>query len=276
MVRAVIVFRVGILSVAALGGAAAVLVRSERPKLRVSRHRVPWPGLPERRRIVHLTDVHVGWTTPPELLQEVVQRTRAERPSLVALTGDYVNTSLRHFHRMEALVRALPQPVVAVLGNHDHLTDAPGIERRLTDAGARVLRNATVEVEGLRIVGVDDGYTRQDDVRVAFQGVPDGVEVLVLTHFPPTAERIAPRRPRLVLAGHTHGGQLDLPGRLTERLARAAWLGPYLRGFHELEHGARLYVNAGLGHSRRGMRWGESCRPEMAVFDLDPAASDWS
>lgn len=257
---------------AAAGAAALAWSRTGRIPLRITRYRVPWPGLEERRVVVHVTDVHVGLSTPPALLEEVAEASHRAQPDLVALTGDYVNASRVFFPRMQAFVRALPQPVVAVLGNHDHLVGGRAIRRGLEAAGAVVLQNEKVEMAGLTVVGVDDGFTRHDRVDLAFEGVVGAPSALVLTHFPPTANAIAERTGgRLILAGHTHAGQFDLPGRWTERLARATRLGGYLRGFYPLANGVELYVNAGLGHAWRGMRSGELCRPEMAVFELEPA-----
>lgn len=239
--------------------------------LRVTRHRVPWPGLGAPVTVAHLTDVHVGWSTPQPFLAAVAAATRDERPDLVALTGDYVNTSRVFVSRLSAFVAALPPPVVAVLGNHDHLCGARAIGKRLEAAGARVLRNESCEVAGLSVVGVDDGFTGHDDPAVAFARVEAPHRALVLTHFPPTADRLAAEgRGRLVLAGHTHAGQFELPGEWTRRLARVARLGGYLRGFHDLS-GTQLYVNAGVGHARRGLRVGELCRPELALFRLEPS-----
>lgn len=239
--------------------------------LRVSRYRVPWPGLSRPRVVVHLTDIHVGWTTPQSLLRCVAAVAREEKPDLVALTGDYVNASRTFVRRLASFVAALPPPVVAVLGNHDHLCGAQAIARCLESAGACVLRNESCDIGGLRVVGIDDGFTGKDDPVAAFSQVAQPSEALVLTHFPPTAARLSHSGAgRLVLAGHTHAGQVDMPARWMRTFAYLTRLGPFLRGFHDLPGGVRLYVNAGLGHSRRGMRWGGPCRPEMAVFRLEP------
>lgn len=262
--------RLGLLGAAVVGGAVSAAFR-ERPTLRISRHEMPWPGLRRAVRVVHLTDLHIGWSTPAALLEQVTAETRSLGPDLVALTGDYVNVSLYHAGALERFVSGLPGPVVAVLGNHDHLAGAAAIAARLRRAGAVVLQNAGHEVAGLTVVGVDDGFSGHDDCGLAFSSVLAGAPILGLTHFPPTAPLLAERGARLVLAGHTHAGQFELPGRWTERLASLAGLGGYLRGFHGLGGGSQLYVNAGLGHARRGMRWGEACRPELAVFDLLPS-----
>lgn len=252
-----------------MGGSIALgLARGRRPALRVTRHRVAWPELSAPRTVAQLSDLHVGWSTPEVLFREVLAALEAEPPDLVALTGDYVNVSRVFLRRLERFVAALPAPVVAVLGNHDHIAGAEQIGRALESGGAQVLRNRRLTMLGLEIVGVDDGRTRHQDVNLAFAGV-EGPS-LVLTHYPPTALEVLGRGARLVLTGHTHAGQLDLPHGLTERLTRFVGHGGFLRGRYALEGGTELYVNAGLGHSRPGMRRGEPCRPELAYFRLDP------
>ncbi len=219
-------------------------------------------------RIVHLTDIHAGPTTPRRFLAEVVDVASALEPDLVVLTGDYVNASLVHLDRITELVRALPRPCVATLGNHDHWTDARRISKGLERGGAIVLRNESLLVDGLSIVGVDDGRSGHADVDRAFARVTRPEDALVLTHFPRTAEDVARAGAPLVLSGHTHAGQLHFP-RVTETLAR--FVGHrYLHGFYRVGARTDLYVNAGLGHS--ALRAGRA-RPEIAVFDLAPAMS---
>jgi predicted MPP superfamily phosphohydrolase len=248
-------------------GVAGGLAHAAHSGLVVRRHRLAWP-VARPVRLVHLTDLHVGLGTPAVRLEEVVRLSHAARPDLVVLTGDYVNHSLRHVARVERLVAALPGPVVATLGNHDHWSGAGGVIDALQRGGARVLQNASLSLDalGLSLVGVDDGRTGHDDAHRALSGV-DPASSLVLTHDPRTADRISELGGRLVLSGHTHGGQVRVPG--VERLARAAGL-DYLGGWYPLPSGGRVYVNAGCGQSRAGWRLGDEARAELSVFELVP------
>lgn len=261
--------RTAAIAVAAV--AAPRVVRAAAARMRVTRHRIPW-SVPEPIRIVQLTDVHVGWTTPKQILDDAIAVSHKLRPSLMALTGDYVNHSLKHVDRLSAFVAALPKPLFATLGNHDHWSGADGIRDALTKGGARVLTNEHVAlpVNGfeLPVIGLDDGRTEHDDAPLAFSGMARNAEPLVLTHYPNTADDIASRARALVIAGHTHGGQMVVPG-LTKMLSRMAG-NRYLAGWYDIEDRGHLYVSAGIGASLDGLRGGRSAMPEIAVYDLLP------
>jgi predicted MPP superfamily phosphohydrolase len=248
----------------AVGGRVA---KGYRDGIAVTMHRVPWPG---RKRVVQLSDVHVGPSTPGFMLQRVASVVTSLEPDVVVLTGDYVNVSTFYSRRITDFVRLLPKPCIAVLGNHDHFVDPERITFALEFGGAEVLRNESMMVGDLLIVGVDDGKSGNADVARAFHGVA-AEHALVLSHFPNTADEIAKTGAPLVLSGHTHAGQIDVPW-VTRVLARASG-NPYLRGFYRLGERTDLYVNAGLGHSLPGLRSGEGTKPEIAVFDLDWEAS---
>jgi predicted MPP superfamily phosphohydrolase len=142
----------------------------------------------------------------------------------------------------------------------------------LLDGGAEVLSNRSVGIDGLGytldVVGVDDGLTKHADVELAFRGVKRPEETLVLNHFPATADEIAKKGGRLIISGHTHGGQLAIPV-LTEAVSRI--FNGYFHGWYEIGE-SELYVSAGIGHSLEGLRGGRSAIPEIAVYDLDPTA----
>jgi predicted MPP superfamily phosphohydrolase len=133
-----------------------------------------------------------------------------------------------------------------------------------------VLRNerTIVAMRGgrlLQVVGVDDGVTGHHDVARAFDGVADPRRALALTHDPRTANAIAQRGAGLILAGHTHGGQLHVPV-VTKAVLQLAGM-VYIAGWYRLGR-ARLYVNAGVGSSVVRLRAGRRGKPELALFEL--------
>lgn len=220
-------------------------------------------------RVAQLSDVHVGLATPRERVRAAVEAINAAAVDLVVLTGDYVTNSGRPVPRVAEQLAGLRAPTFAVLGNHDHWVDAHGVTRQLEQAGYAVLRNAhtRVRVRGvpLTVVGVDDGRSGHDDVARAFRGVARVGTRLVLAHTPPTAERLPEAAGLLCLSGHTHGGQIAVPG-LTERLMRR--LGqPYVRGLYPVR-GNTLYVNRGLGYGVGGPAVRIGSRPEVSFFTL--------
>ncbi len=243
---------------------------------RVVRKEVIVPGLDpihDGVRIAHLTDLHVGLLTPHKHIRAAVAAAQAAHPDLVLLTGDFLCYSPRFVERLGELLHGLDMPVYAVLGNHDYWTDADGARRVLEKNGYTVLRNqhTRLDLRGapLHIVGIDDAVTNHADAAKAFHGLAsnagksDGGSRIVLTHVPSEADRAASYGPALMLAGHTHGGHVNL-GRVTQRLA-ARWGVHYLAGFYRVD-GSLLYVNRGVGSSSVPIRAGAPS--EVAVFTL--------
>jgi predicted MPP superfamily phosphohydrolase len=255
----------------ALAGGSGLAHAAPR-RVRLTHHRIPWRG-GARLRIAHLTDLHVGWGTPSTLLEQSVLLCQQARPDLVVLTGDYVNRTLKHLPELSALLGRLPRPCVATLGNHDHWAGAEEITAALGAQGIPVLQNEHLRliVAGtpVTVVGIDDGFTGRDDVERAFAGLRCPEAALVLSHFPEAADAIASCGGRIVLAGHTHGGQIELPI-VTTAVARLAG-SRYIAGWYDLGC-ARLYVNAGVGSAAIRVRLGANTRPEVAVVDLLPEA----
>lgn len=232
---------------------------SRRRRIRplVSRHEVPIPGLPsslDGLTIGHLSDVHVQRLLAPRHLDRAVDLLNELQPDLTFLTGDYVCFHQGAIPRLSASLSRLEvaQPPVAVLGNHDHWCDGPAIRRELESVGITVLQNEHTEVEArgesLVVVGVDDASTGRDDVEKAFTAVGESrLPIVALTHDPRAAAKMAAWAPSLILAGHTHGGQINL-GSVTRRVA--ARMGQHhLQGFFQVGEHTRLFVNRGLGHS---------------------------
>lgn len=207
------------------------------------------PGL-DGIRIGQLSDIHVRSGVAPRALQAAVEMLNSLKPHLVVLTGDYVCLSPRPLPRLTEALAALAVPSYAILGNHDHWTDARKVRQALARAGVDVLCNEHRRIQigraHLHLVGVDDSITRHQDPERAFRGVPSNATRVVLSHDPRSADVLHHYRPALILSGHTHGGQIYFK-RLTPFLSRRAGA-KYLSGFFEV-HGSVLYVNRGIGAS---------------------------
>jgi uncharacterized protein len=232
-------------------------------------------------RIAQLSDFHYGPHIPTGYLEGAIERTAAEKPHLITLTGDYIDRGPDHVGAAAKLFRDLKAPlgVFAVLGNHDFSVHTargtrrhPELHRRVTDAlcaeGVRVLRNRSVRVEhrgaGLVVAGIDDLWSGDSDPDAALANTCTNTPRVVLAHNPQSAEQLAGHRADVVLSGHTHGGQINWPG--LGRLMLGSKARRWAAGLYPLGAG-HLYVNTGVGF---GWRFRFGVRPELAVFTLRP------
>jgi predicted MPP superfamily phosphohydrolase len=260
-------------------------VRAERRKegaeyFEVSRNEIFIRGLdPAHDGLVvgQLSDIHIGATTPDSRVIAAVKAMNDAKPDIAVLTGDFVTTRADPRSRVPELLGKISVPAFAVLGNHDHWTDADDIANGLEKTGISVLRNrhTTTRIRGefFTVLGVDDSTTRNDDVEATFKGAPTRGSRLVLTHSPPGARKLPAWSDLLCLSGHTHGGQMYVAG-VTEAFFRRFGQ-PYLRGHYEV-NGNQLYVNRGLGFGRGGRHPRIDSDPELALLVLRRAPEEVS
>lgn len=223
-------------------------------------------------KIAQLTDIHVGRATPARRVRAAVAQANDFSPDLVVMTGDYLSHHERGLHLVREQLRGLAGPVLAVLGNHDHWVDASGASRVLRGLGYEVLRNqnTSLELRGepLTVIGIDDLVTRSTDVARAFHGACEGSR-LVLAHVPRTAEYLLHYRASLCLAGHTHGGHVNIPG-LTPAIMRSL-REHYIAGRFHVQR-TQLYVSRGIGGAVMPFRL--NAPPEVTLITLRSAHPD--
>lgn len=226
-------------------------------------------------RVAQVTDVHHSRLVPLEEVRRVVGLANSARADMVVLTGDYT-TARRGY--IEPCAEALgelraPEGVWAVLGNHDHYTDAGLTVRALARRGVGVLGNANTTVrrggDALQLAGVDDWGWGKADLGRALRGLDPARPALLLSHEPAVLDLPEARGLSLILSGHTHGGQICLP--LVGAPARFVEEFRYLRGLYERD-GVQLYVSRGTGVIGLPVRLG--ARPEVAVLRLRRKAVD--
>ncbi len=228
----------------------------------------------EGYRIAQISDIHAdGWMTPGRVLS-LVNLVNAEAPDLVAITGDFATYSrfrslIRHASRLVAPLRRLQATdgVVAVLGNHDHKTDARTVRRVLAASGVIELHNAVLTLrrggESLYLCGVDDLKEGTPRLDRALEGLSEEGAAVLLAHEPDFAdESAATGRFDLQLSGHSHGGQVGVP--LLRYLFLPKLSRKYPTGLYRVGD-MFLYTNRGLGAHPR-FRF--NCRPEITVFTL--------
>ncbi len=187
--------------------------------LEVSEHRICLAGLPEAFhgfRVVQITDIHHGLFLPLQAVSDAVELANALQPDLIALTGDFVTYSPAYIEPVASVLGRLRarHGVYAVLGNHDFRVGAGAVARALRHEGIEVLRNRHTTIrrrgESLHVAGIDDLRYHADLPR-ALRGIPFGSPTVLLSHNPGIIRQAAERRVSLVLSGHTHGGQVNLP-----------------------------------------------------------------
>ena len=222
-------------------------------------------------RILQLSDIHHSLFVPLDQVAAVVEVSNRLKPDLVALTGDFVSYSRSSIEPVAEILGGLRARagVVAVLGNHDFRVGAEALERALRRRRIQVLRNRhrLLQRRGARLylAGVDD-YGYGADLGEAMRGIPEDSPTILLAHNPRLVTAAACRGIGLVLAGHTHGGQVNLPllgtvyGRSPEKMR-------FKMGWDRLGC-TQIYVSRGIGTIVLPLRW--RCPAEVPLLELQP------
>jgi uncharacterized protein len=275
---------------AGAAGAAAASATSERARGRhgIRLRRFAGPGVYCQQmtplKIAHLTDLHVGRITPFAVQQAAVRITNAEHPDLVVLTGDFVCHSQLYLDQLIEVMRGFSAPVVAVLGNHDHWSGADEVERALKLGGVEVLRNRNTTLtfghQRLQLVGLDDAYTGHASRVEAVKGLRRDLPTLGLSHIAEEADGLWHEGIPLVLAGHTHGGQVTF-AKLHELALGKIGGHRYVHGLYgsrgsraaskDVAAAGAVYVGAGIGAAVMPLRIGERGKREVTIFELGVA-----
>lgn len=244
----------------------------------VARYTVPIIGLKAPLRIVQLSDSHANYfNMPPARVRRVVQQINALHPDLVVLTGDFAGSLLVEWPAMR-LERALdplgairaPLGVYAVLGNHD----IPfWTQRVLARTPVKLLVSDWADAGPIILAGAESMAIAPDatgKLRRATERAPTGKPLIAISHEPDFFQSL-PARAQLLIAGHTHGGQIILPFFGTRSIS--PFIDRHLRGLYR-EHGQTLVVSSGLGTSVIPIRIGVP--PEIVEINLIPAATTLS
>jgi uncharacterized protein len=255
-----------------LGYAASVEPRW----LQVQKLTLSFPALPAAFRgirVLHFSDIHYGFHYDLQELRGLAERIMSFEPDLICFTGDLVDRGLRE--DAQVIVDALstisaPLGCFAVLGNHDYYRNGDEVEGILEKSGFRCLRNEAVSIskEGEQIIvaGVEDMAKGKPSIRRAMQGTSAEQFIILLSHCPDYATAALGHAVDLQLSGHSHGGQVRIPGLgalITPPFGRM-----YPDGLYQLGGGKMtLYTNRGIGVSQLPIRF--MCRPELTLFTLE-------
>ncbi len=223
-------------------------------------------------RLVHISDIHIDTWLGLARLGQVVELVNAQCPDLIAITGDFVTAvpDEETVTRMGNILRGLraKDGVLAVLGNHDYWADERKVRAILDTANILEIGNQVHTLQRgiahLHIAGVDDVYNQRDRLDVILENLPPDGPAILLVHTPDFADVAAEtHRFDLCLSGHSHGGQLVIPGLKPFVLPRHGR--KYYSGLYRV-NSMYQYTTRGLGTSSLAIRW--NCPPEISLFTL--------
>lgn len=226
------------------------------------------------KRLVQISDLHVGTRVDDAYLMATLDRVRDLSPDILVITGDFVSyRGDATFPQLDRVLGHLPRgkcATLAVLGNHDYGRQwsqadvADQITTRLRRLDIVVLRNERCTVDGFEVVGLDDYWGPHFAPQKALGGLDPAKPAVVLCHNPDVVDLpIWGEFRGWILSGHTHGGQCKppfLPPPILPTKNKR-----YTSGEFDLGQGRRMYINRGLGHLTQ-VRF--NVRPEITVFTL--------
>jgi hypothetical protein len=261
-------------AVAVAGTAAATCYGlAEASGFEITRPSVAVTNLPpafDGLRIAFLTDLHHGPYTDLSFLISAVRSTLALQPDLILLGGDYCLREAKYIRPVFKVLAALQAPlgVFGVMGNHDYAHGIDETRREMRRAGICELTNEGVWLkrggDRVRLAGVDDLWWGKPDAGVALGETTTSDACILLCHNPDFAEPLRDRRVGLVLSGHTHGGQVLVPG-LMNPFIPSRYGDKYAHGVIEAP-ATRVYVSRGLGATGLPVRY--NCPPELTLLTM--------
>ncbi len=249
----------------------------------IERRRMHLRGLGKAFRgckLAHISDLHLSPIVREKYLMKFVDVINSLDVDFIALTGDLLTGLQRRARRVGRIVSHFKPNVatLACLGNHDYGVWRPGRLRNmkladclchaLQDAGVHVMNNESHAFrrhgEVLQFVGLEDLWTGRYDAQAAFRKIHADRPTVALCHNPDCAHELAQLGAQWVLAGHTHGKDTR-SGKLRETFVPSAFP-HYVAGQYHLGEDNHLYINRGIGYSRRQ---GHEHRPEITLFTLE-------
>lgn len=258
----------GAIGIGTAAGAAAHGFMYERHHIGVTEETLEvagWPPPLAGLKIGFLTDLHRSATVSHEMIARAVALVMARTPDLIVIGGDYVTNHDRRYIRpaAEALKGlSAPNGVFAVLGNHDDDRDVPAA---LASVGFEVLRDERTQIsirgESVDIAGLRYWTHRVADITRVIRGASP--TLMLLAHTPKRLIEAAALSVPLLLSGHTHGGQIVLPG----VGAVAAREFPVVEGTARREN-TTVFVSRGVGTVYLPIRI--NCPPEVAILSIQP------
>jgi uncharacterized protein len=234
-----------------------------------------WPRELDGLKIAVISDIHAGGSfINDKKLHSIVNRTNALHPDLIIILGDYMSPNGWTSRRIEpevlgAVLKNFNAPLgtYSVLGNHDWWYDGAKVRAGLEQNHIKVLDNEVLQIQArgvsLWLVGLADLWTRPQRIEQTIAKVPEGETMIALTHNPDIFPNL-PQRVPLLLAGHTHGGQVRFP--FIGTVVQTTKFGQRYERGHVFESDHHLFVTTGIGTSIMPVRFGVT--PEIVLLTL--------
>ncbi|OGH60562.1 MAG: hypothetical protein A3G34_10540 [Candidatus Lindowbacteria bacterium RIFCSPLOWO2_12_FULL_62_27] len=252
--------RIGVYSTIAVATAYPILIESEWIDVK----EIKLSDANRERTIIHITDLH--YKGDGSYLECVVRKINAISPKFVCFTGDTVEDA-HYLNEALDFMTKIKCPIYGVPGNHDHWSNAPFnvMKAAFGRTGGDWLVNERVRIpeENIEIIGID-GFSQDYFTKNRFDET-DGAKRILLVHYPKMADELSYLKQKfdLILAGHSHGGQVRVP--FLGPLILPPGVGNYDKGLFHTPAGP-LYVNPGIGTYAFPVRF--NCRPEITVIRL--------
>lgn len=214
-------------------------------------------------RILFASDLHLGYHNRKDELSRWVDIMNSEKPDLILIGGDIIDISARPLVEGDyaSELRRLEAPVYAVLGNHEYYSGDSAARKFYSDAGIHLLRDETVSLMGINVVGRDDRTNRsRKDLPSLMEEVDLSRFTILLDHQPSGLEEAQENKVDFQFSGHTHRGQVWPISWVTDMIFEDSW-GPYQKG------DTKYYVSSGLGIWGAKIRIGT--RSEYLVLDVE-------
>jgi len=234
-----------------------------------------WPKEFSGLRVALIGDIHTGAPfVDDNKLRQIVDLTNQQQPDLIVLLGDYMSSDSWPNRRVEPEITAnhlkelrSPLGVYAVLGNHDWGSKGEKVRRAFEEVGIRVLDDEVAEIKwrerSFWLAGFADAWTRRQHVNETIGKIPPGSTIIAITHSPDIFPNV-PSTVSLLLAAHTHGGQVKIPF-IGTPIVPSRFGKKYVAG-HVQENGHHLFVTTGIGTSILPVRF--RVPPEIVILTI--------
>ncbi|MEG0129746.1 metallophosphoesterase [Clostridium sp.] len=226
-------------------------------------------------KVVHFTDTQLGEYYDLDMLEKAVNKINAENPDIVVFTGDLIDNAAKYTHKDEIapILNRIEAKLgkYAIYGNRDYGGSAVRYYKNIMkESGFKLLKNNSdvIELNGkrIRILGSDDALLGNPSIKSTTKGIKESDYNILLTHEPDIADKYSDYPIDLVLAGHSHGGQVYIP--FYGPIKKNTLSEKYYKGMYTMDNSykTKLYVNTGLGNTKVPFRFMNI--PNVTLFNI--------